>query len=190
MADFPPIRRRAHTPSHGAGASGIARLAANAAANPLLPGSPNYYREAQAQQLAAAQQTASYAAGASRAFERKNMKSGFWHAGKALGALGEGDQFRGALRAGGIPVTPYQAPEAPAPHNPVFPPYSGPINLKPGTSVASAAAAAKPSIGTQICNGISCGLYSKYFGKVKSEGGRRKTYKKNKKSKKRQSRKM
>ena len=207
MDGVPTIRRRAHTPPQAASMRMRNNLNAKAAANPLRPGSPNYYREAQAQQLAAAQQTASYAAGASRAFKRKNMESGFWHADKALGALVRADPLRRVLHAEDIPVTPYQAPVAPAPYNPVFPTYSGAINLRPDNILAAKKAPAsapmhppknlseKPvperSTMAKVCSGLTCGLSNYIFGNTKSEGGRRRTKKnKNKNRKKRQSRKM
>lgn len=189
---FPPIteiRRFKDIPPHGGSEYDILESNRRAAENPLVTGSPEFIEELHKKRPLLLDIIASRAGRSSSLFHNfrevgiTNNKLPMAAADNALNSKIELKQIEDTLRRYGQTLRPYRPPVAPARYSP--PRFSSP-HVTPRPSVHDSAPP-KPSpivnsrsTLSKLCNGVSCGLYSKFFGSRRTPiGGRRTIRKKN-----------
>ena len=190
---LPPIttlRRRAHTPPHGASLGLKRRLNEAAAANPLVPGTPKFVKELEAQRQEVMASTASRAASAGhlirlyRALGQLPPDVSYSAANNALNKLIERQRMNNTLSASGqkkLPAytpptrpTPFPAERSPSPVVTRRPTLDGQPPVKPLPAHLPEGRYTEPknnrSTFTKVCNAISCGLFRS---RRNRKGGRR-----------------
>lgn len=190
---LPPIttlRRRAHTPPHAASLGLKLRLNEAAAANPLVPGTPKFVNELQAQRQKMMSQVKNSASRSSTLFEQSRIlglnppNATMTAADRALKTAIERQRVNDTLRAEGVTQLPaYTPPTRPPPYvaqrspSPVVtrrPTLDGQPPVKPLPAHLPEGRYTEPknnrSTFTKVCNAISCGLFRS---RRNRRGGRR-----------------
>jgi len=192
LPSLPPItklRRRAHAPPHGASSTlrGVLRNAA--AANPLVPGTPEFNKELEAQRQDVMDSTAKRAASAGHLIRlygklgQEPTEVAFGAANSALRSAIQRQRMNNTLGSD-VPLPPYTRPVGPAPYIPprshspstTRRPTLGPGPSEPPMHPKKLTTPTKNNRSTfsKICNTISCGL----FRSRRNRGGGRRTIRK------------
>jgi hypothetical protein len=175
-------------------------LEKEAAANPLRPGTPAFYKALNNQQRAATGRVKNYSTRALKILNVGNTNTGVGIGRLAINSSIQGTAYRRALSKRRKTITAYEPPEPPAPYT--LPPSTSLYTSIPALTVDSDTPAAdKPpmhptqvthmphlyappnnsrSALARVCNGVTCGLYSKFFGSRRNRRGGRRTIRRRK----------